>query len=316
MDLGDWLRSVGLEQYETVFRENAIDETILHDLTENHLREIGVPLGARLKLLKAIAALSARTSAPAPSADVAPTRPIDAVERRHVTVMFSDLVGSTALSARMDPEDLREVISVSHKCAAEIVRRFGGFVSQYLGDGVLVYFGYPQAHEDDAERAVRAGLELIAAVGRLNVQSLKLQARGGSPTGLVVVGDLIGEGPAQEQSVVGETPNLAARLQAMAEPDAVVISASTRRLVGDLFEYRDLGAIEVKGITAPVPAWQVLRPSAVESRFEALRGSALSRLIGRDEEIDLLLRRWARAKASDGQVVLVSGEPGLGKSGM
>ena len=183
-----------------------------------------------------------------------------------------------------------------------------------MGDGVLVYFGYPRAHEDDAERAVRAGLGVIDAVGRLDVKSVKLQARVGIATGLVVVGDLIGEGSAQEQSVVGETPNLAARLQALAEPDAVVIAAGTRRLVGDLFEYRDLGAVEVKGIAAPVPAWQVLRPSVVASRFEALRGSALTRLVGRDEEIDLLLRRWARAKAGDGQVVLVSGEPGLGKS--
>ena len=183
-----------------------------------------------------------------------------------------------------------------------------------MGDGVLVYFGYPQAHEDDAERAVRAGLGVVGAVGRLDVKSVKLQARVGIATGLVVVGDLIGEGSAQEQSVVGEIPNLAARLQALAEPDAVVIAAGTRRLIGDLFDYRDLGAVDVKGIAAPVPAWQVLRPSVVVSRFEALRGSALTRLVGREEEIDLLLRRWARAKAGDGQVVLISGEAGLGKS--
>ena len=240
-------------------------------------------------------------------------RPADA-ERRQLTVMFCDLVGSTALSARLDPEDLREVIAAYHRAVAEIVAGFDGFVAKYMGDGVLVYFGYPRAHEDDAERAVRAGLGVIDAVGRLDVKSVKLQARVGIATGLVVVGDLIGEGSAQEQSVVGETPNLAARLQALAEPDAVVIAAGTRRLVGDLFEYRDLGAVEVKGIAAPVPAWQVLRPSVVASRFEALRGSALTPLVGRDEEIDLLLRRWARAKAGDGQVVLVSGEPGLGKS--
>jgi predicted ATPase len=183
-----------------------------------------------------------------------------------------------------------------------------------MGDGVLIYFGYPQAHEDDAERAVRAGLGAIDAVGRLDVKSAKLQARVGIATGLVVVGDLIGAGSAQEQSVVGETPNLAARLQALAEPDAVVIAAGTRRLVGDLFEFRNLGAIEVKGIVEPVPAWQVLRPSAVASRFEALRGSTLTRLVDRDEEIELLLRRWESAKKGEGQVVLVSGEPGLGKS--
>src|SRR5437667_7668083 len=228
--------------------------------------------------------------------------------------MFCDLVGSTELSSRLDPEDLREVIAAYHRAVAQIVAGFDGFVAKYMGDGVLIYFGYPQAHEEDAERAVRAGLGVIDAVGRLDLKSVRLQARVGIATGLVIVGDLIGEGSAQEQSVVGETPNLAARLQALAEPDAVVIAASTRRLVGDLFDYRDLGAVAVKGIAGPVPAWQVLRPSVVASRFEALRGSTLSPLVGRDEEIDLLLRRWARAKAGDGQVVLVSGEPGIGKS--
>jgi class 3 adenylate cyclase/predicted ATPase len=228
--------------------------------------------------------------------------------------MFCDLVSSTALSARLDPEDLREVISAYHRTVADVVRSFDGFVAKYMGDGVLIYFGYPVAHEDDAERALRAGLGLIDAVGRLDVDSVELQTRVGIATGLVVVGDLIGEGSAQEQSVVGETPNLAARLQALADVNAVVIAAGTRRLVGDLFEYRDLGAVEVKGIAAPVPSWQVLRPSVVASRFEALRGSALSLLVGRDEEVDLLLRRWARAKAGDGQVVLVAGEPGIGKS--
>ncbi len=228
--------------------------------------------------------------------------------------MFGDLVGSTALSTRLDPEDLREVIGAYHRAVAETVAGFDGFVAKYMGDGVLVYFGYPRAHEDDAERAVRAALDVIAAVGSLDVQSVNLRARVGIATGLVVVGDLIGEGSAQEQSVVGETPNLAARFQALAEPDAVVIGAGTRRLVGDLFEYRDLGAVEVKGIPGPVSAWRVLRPSDVASRFEALRGSALTPLVGRDEEIDLLMRRWAHAKTGDGQVVLVSGEPGLGKS--
>jgi class 3 adenylate cyclase len=228
--------------------------------------------------------------------------------------MFCDVVGSTALAARLDPEDLREVIASYHRGVAEIVAGIDGFVAKYMGDGVLVYFGYPRAHEDDAERAVRAGLGVIDAVGRLDVTSVRLQARVGIAAGLVVVGGLIGEGSAQEQSVVGETPNLAARLQALAEPDTVVIAAGTRRLVGDLFEYRDLGAVEVKGIAAPVPAWQVLRASVVESRFEALRGAALSPLVGRDEEVDLLLRRWARAKSDNGQVVLISGEAGIGKS--
>jgi predicted ATPase/class 3 adenylate cyclase len=228
--------------------------------------------------------------------------------------MFCDLVGSTALASRLDPEDMRDVIRAYHECISETIGQYDGLVGRYMGDGALVFFGYPQAHEDDAERAVRAGLGAIDAVNRLDVKSVTLQARVGIATGLVVVGDLIGEGSAQEQSVVGETPNLAARLQTLAEPNALVIAAGTRRLVGDLFEYRSLGAVEVKGIAGPVPAWQVLRPSAVTSRFEALRGSALTPLVGRDEEIDLLLRRWARAKAGDGQVVLVSGEAGLGKS--
>jgi class 3 adenylate cyclase len=201
-------------------------------------------------LLDAIAALDSQMPA---AVTEAPAR-TDA-ERRQLTVMFSDLVGSTELSSRLDPEDLREVIAAYHGAVAEVVRSFDGFVAKYMGDGVLVYFGYPRAHEDDAERAVRAGLGLIEAVGRLDVKSVKLQARVGIATGLVVVGDLIGEGSAQEQSVVGETPNLAARLQSLAEPSAVVIAAGTRRLVGDLFEYRELGAVEVKGIAAPVPAW-------------------------------------------------------------
>jgi class 3 adenylate cyclase/predicted ATPase len=222
--------------------------------------------------------------------------------------MFCDLVGSTPLSGRLDPEDMRGIIGAYHRCVAETVEGFGGFVARYMGDGALIYFGYPQAHEDDAERATRCGLALVDRVRWLNL-SEKLHARVGMATGLVVVG-----GEVVEHDVVGETPNLAARLQALAEPDTVVIAASTRRLVGDLFEYHDVGVVEVRGIAGPVPIWQVLRPSAVASRFEALRGAALSPLVGRDEEIELLLRRWARAKAGDGQVVLISGEPGIGKS--
>ena len=227
--------------------------------------------------------------------------------------MFSDLVGSTALSARMDPEDLREVISAYQKCVAETVQRFGGFVAKYMGDGVLVYFGYPQAHEDDAERAVRAGLELVAAVGALKTHA-PLQTRVGIATGLVVVGDLIGSGASQEQAIVGETPNLAARLQGIAEPNSVVIAESTRKLVGNLFELEDLGAQDLKGIAGPVRAWAALRPASVESRFDALHASGLTELVGREEELELLLRRWSKAKSGEGQVVLLSGEPGIGKS--
>jgi class 3 adenylate cyclase len=228
-------------------------------------------------------------------------------------VMFSDLVGSTALSARMDPEDLREVISAYQKCVAETVRRFGGFVAKYLGDGVLVYFGYPQAHEDDAERAVKAGLELVAAVGSLKT-STPPQTRVGIATGLVVVGDLIGSGAAQEQAIVGETPNLAARLQGIAEPNMVIIAEGARKLLGNLFDLQDLSAQDLKGMVSPVRAWAVLRPASIESRFEALHASGLTELVGREEELELLLRRWSKAKTGEGQVVLLSGEAGIGKS--
>jgi class 3 adenylate cyclase/predicted ATPase len=319
MDVAAWLCGLGLEQYAPTFRDNDVDGEVLLELTADDLISIGVTsVGHRRKLLAAIAALGTEpptvvhSAASATSAPISP--PIIDAQRRQLTVMFCDLVGSTALAVRLDPEDLREVIAAYHRAVTGIVTGLDGFVAKYMGDGVLIYFGYPRAHEDDAERAVRAGLGAIDAVRHLDVGSAKLQARVGIATGVVVVGDLIGEGSAQEQSVVGEAPNLAARLQALAEPDAVVISAGTRRLVGDLFEYRHLGAVEVKGIAGPVPAWQVLHPSVVASRFEALRGSVLTRLVGRDEEIDLLLRRWARAKAGDGQVVLISGEPGLGKS--
>jgi class 3 adenylate cyclase len=315
MDVAAWLQDLGLERYVPAFRDNDVDAGVLLKLTTEDLISIGVTsVGHRRKLLDAIASLGMAVPAAVVTAQAPGAQAQVDVERRQLTVMFCDLVGSTALSGRLDPEDLREVITAYQRAVADVVRGFDGFVARYMGDGVLVYFGYPRAHEDDAERAARAGLRLIDAVRRLDVQSVKLQARVGIATGLVVVGDLIGEGSAQEQSVVGETPNLAARLQALAEPDTVVIAAGTRRLVGDVFEYRDLGAVEVKGIAVPVPAWQVLRPSIVASRFEALRGSALTRLVGREEEIELFLRRWARAKTGDGQVVLVSGEPGLGKS--
>ena len=245
--------------------------------------------------------------------DIAPVAPHETAERRQVTVMFSDLVGSTALSARMDPEDLREVISAYQKCVAESVQRFGGFVAKYMGDGVLVYFGYPQAHEDDAERAVRAGLELVAAVGALKSPTT-LQTRVGIATGLVVVGDLIGSGASQEQAIVGETPNLAARLQGIAQPNSVAIAESTRKLLGNLFELQELGAKDLKGVSGPVKTWATLRAASVESRFEALHASGLTELVGREEEFELLLRRWSKAKSGDGQVVLLSGEAGIGKS--
>ena len=317
MDLGGWLRSLGLERYEAAFRENEIDETVLPNLTAEDLKELGVAaLGHRRKLLDAIATLHADTNAsPAviPGPTAVDTSPQDRAERRQVTVMFSDLVGSTALSARMDPEDLREVISAYQKSVAETVQRFGGFVAKYMGDGVLIYFGYPQAHEDDADRAVRAGLEVIAAVGTLK-SPVPLQTRVGIATGMVVVGDLIGSGEAQERGIVGETPNLAARLQGIAEPNMVVIADGTRQLIGDLFELQYLGSKDLKGIAGPVRGWAALRPGSAEGRFEALHGSGLTALVGREEELELLLRRWSKAKTGEGQVVLLSGEAGIGKS--
>jgi class 3 adenylate cyclase/predicted ATPase len=309
----DWLEKLGLGQYAQRFAENEIDISVLPHLSDQDLKDIGVPLGHRRKMLVAIGELAGVARAtPEPTVRTEP-KPQDTAERRQVTVMFSDLVGSTALSARMDPEDLREVISAYQQCVAEIVRRFGGFVAKYMGDGVLVYFGYPQAHEDDAERSVRAGLELIAAVAGLKTRT-SLQTRVGIATGLVVVGDLVGSGEAQERGIVGETPNLAARLQGIAEPNTVVIAEGTRRLLGNLFDLQDLGAKDLKGIAGSTRAWAALRASSAEGRFEALHAAGLTALVGREEEAELLLRRWARAKTGEGQVVLLSGEAGIGKS--
>ncbi len=312
LEIADWLEKLGMSEYAERFSENDVDIAVLPHLTDQDLRELGISLGHRRKLLAAIAEVAGAGRA-SPQPVLVKSKPQDSAERRQVTVMFSDLVGSTALSARMDPEDLREVISAYQQCVAETVRRFGGFVAKYMGDGVLVYFGYPQAHEDDAERSVRAGLELIAAVAALKLP-VSLQTRVGIATGLVIVGDLIGSGEAQERAIVGETPNLAARLQSIAEPDMMVIAESTRKLLGNLFELADLGAKDLKGLAAPVRAFAVLRPSSVEGRFEALHTSGLIALVGREEELELLLRRWARVKNGEGQVVLLSGEAGIGKS--
>ena len=308
--IADWLEKLGMSEYAQRFAENGISLAALRHLTDQDLKDVGVLLGHRRIMLAAIQELWSPAAAQTVTAE---SKPQDTAERRQVTVMFSDLVGSTALSARMDPEDLREVISAYQKCVAETVQRSGGFVAKYMGDGVLIYFGYPQAHEDDAERAVRAGLELVAAVGGLKTHA-PLQTRVCIATGLVVVGDLIGSGEAQERGIVGETPNLAARLQGIAEPNVVVIAEGTRKLLGNLFELEDLGAKDLKGITGPVRAWAALRSSAAEGRFEAMHATGLTDLVGRDEEIELLIRRWQQAKSGKGRVVLISGEPGIGKS--
>jgi class 3 adenylate cyclase len=314
MNVAAWLQSLGLERYEPLFRDNEIDWDVLPSLTGDDLKEIGIAaVGHRRRLLDAIAVLGAvvpASSATAAAPDV--PAPVEA-ERRQLTVVFCDLVGSTALATRLDPEDLREVISAYQRAVTQIVTRFDGFVAKYMGDGVLAYFGYPRAHEDDAERAVRAGLGSIDVVGRLDIKSTKLQARVGVATGLVVVGDLVGEGSAQEQAVVGETPNLAARLQALATPATLVVADSTRQQIGELFDLKDLGPQEIAGFTGSQRAWQVLGESSAVSRFEALR-SRETPLVGRAEEVELLLRRWEQAKSGEGRVVLISGEPGIGKS--
>jgi class 3 adenylate cyclase/tetratricopeptide (TPR) repeat protein/ABC-type transport system involved in cytochrome c biogenesis ATPase subunit len=312
-DISEWLASIGLSEYAQRFADNAIDLCVLRDLTEQDLKDLGVLLGHRRKMLRAIAKLHGAAPAPTETAIEPVLR--DAAERRHLTVMICDLVGSTALAARLDPEDMNAVMDAYHAACARIMLTYDGFIGEFRGDGILAYFGYPRAHEDDAERTVRAALDIVAAVARLETRAAEpLAVRIGIATGLVLVGDLSQEGALREHAVVGDTPNLAARLQALAEPGTVVVAASTRRLLGDLFRLRDLGRHEVKGIAEPVAAWTVEGVSGSESRFEAIRMAEKTDLIGRADEIDFLLERQRLAWKGDGQIVLISGEPGIGKS--
>jgi class 3 adenylate cyclase/predicted ATPase len=318
MDLGEWLRNLGLSEYEATFRDNQIDGEVLRNLSRDDLKELGVAfVGDRRKLLSAIARLSGTSIERTALPKVSRTKPLahDAAERRQITVMFCDLVGSTARSARLDPEDMHEIVAAYHKCCASSIERNGGFVAQHTGNGMVAYFGYPLAHEHDAERAVRSALEIVEAVPKLvTAAGAPLHARVGIATGIVVVGHLMGaEGESHERRVVGDTPNLAARLQGIAEPDSVVIAEGTRRLLGDLFEFRDLGAQELKG-AGPTRVHTVLRESPRESRFEALHAGGVTALVGREEESERLLCRWAKAKSGQGQIVLLSGEAGIGKS--
>src|SRR6202171_1577188 len=314
MDVGAWLRGLGLGQYEGAFRENEIESDVLSELTESDLEKLGLPLGPRKRILKAIANLGGADK-PSGAASLARPAPEDAAERRQLTVMFCDLAGSTALSARLDPEDMRQVIRAYQDACSGVIARYDGFIAKFMGDGILAYFGFPQAHEDDAERAVRAGLEIAGVVGALETRAReKLQVRIGIATGLVVVGDLVGRGAAQEQAVVGDTPNLAARLQALAEPDSVVVAAATRRLLRDRFRLRDLGRHAVKGLAEPVEAWIAEGVSSSESRFEAAHMARLSGFVGREAEIALLQERQRRAWQGEGQIALISGEAGSGKS--
>ena len=314
-DVSEWLEKLGLGQYTSNFTNNDIDTHLLVQLTDADLKELGISsLGHRKTILGAIETLSQNESEPTTNI----TSKGEA-EHRQLTVMFCDLVGSTELSQQLDPEDLRDVNRAYQDACKAAIERYGGYVARYMGDGVLVYFGYPQAHEDDAERAIHAGLSVIVAMNELNETfseklGIELGVRVGIATGSVVVGDLIGEGASQESAVVGETPNLAARLQGIAGVNCVTIASSTYDLAGGRFEYKDLGTHEVKGIAELVQVWQVIAPSAAESRFEALHRAGVTPLIGREHEIGLLLERWQYAKEGDGQVALLSGEPGIGKS--
>jgi len=315
--IAEWLEKLGMPEYIQRFTDNDIDFTILSDLTDQDLEKIGIAsLGHRRKLLRAIANIETVHRGAHADTVVSPAAPLplNTAERRHLTVMLCDLVGSTALSARLDPEDMRAVIDAYHAACARITRTYDGFLAEFRGDGILAYFGYPHAHEDDAERTVRAGLDIIAAVAGLETRAAEpLAVRIGIATGLVVIGDLSREGALREHAVVGDTPNLAGRLQALAEPGTIVVAASTRRLLGDLFELRDLGRQELKGIAEPVAAWAVKGVLYSESRFEAVR-TRLTDLIGRDDEIRFLIERQHLAWKGEGQIVLITGEPGIGKS--
>jgi class 3 adenylate cyclase/tetratricopeptide (TPR) repeat protein len=310
MNVADWLRTLGLGQYEAAFRENSVGMDVLPNLTAGDLKDLGVnAVGDRRRLLHAIAALR-----PGGEHDGPQNAEEWLAERRQLTVMFCDIAGSTALSTRLDPEDLSVMVRLYQSIVRSTLSRFGGFIARYVGDGVLIYFGWPEAHETNAESAVRAALAVIAAVNENPIHGESLSIRIGIATGLVVVGAPIGEGDARQQTAIGETPNLAARLQGLAGANGIVIDAATRQQVGGFFKFRDLGTITLKGLPNPVPAWEVLEESAVESRFEALRADRMTPLVGRQEELELLRRRWVRAASGEGQVVLLSGEPGIGKS--
>ena len=318
----NWLKEIGLDKYIEVFAENDIDLRVLPELSEQDLKELGVSLGHRRLLQKAISGLDEHTSSPTSSESehgVASTSPSGEAERRQLTVMFCDLVGSTELSQRLDPEDLSDINRAYQDACRDAIQQYAGFIARYMGDGVLVYFGYPQAHEDDAERAVRAGLAIVQSMAGLTAgigeqHGVELAVRVGVATGSVVVGDIVGEGAAEEAAVVGETPNLAARLQGVAEPNQLMIAPATHQLLGALFEYEDSGTHELKGMEQPVQVWRVVREGDVDSRYEARRLDSGLPLVGRQEELGLLLRSWEASKDGHGQAVLIQGEAGIGKS--
>jgi class 3 adenylate cyclase len=319
-DVDNWLKGLGLSKYSGLFTENEIDFDVLAELNEQDLKDLQIPLGPRKKILKGIEVL--RDGAGAiedrfePANAAMPISRSEA-ERRQLTVMFCDLVDSTSLSTRFDPEDLREIIQAYQEACAHVIAEYGGYIAKFMGDGILVYFGYPQAHEDDGKRAIRAALKIVEVVPNVGANNSivhdRLSVRIGISTGPVVVGDIVGEGAAEEASVIGETPNIAARLQTIAQSNQIVISPLTRHIIGDVFELEDLGHKTLKGITEPVHAWRVLGARG-EGISDVDRAEPSSPLVGRQEELGLLLRTWGASKSGHGQVVLIQGEAGFGKS--
>ena len=317
-DLQGWLRQFGLQSLAGVLAENDVDLEILPDLTEQDFEKLGISLGNRRKLLKAIATLQDSSNTASKTAETMPPRsataaPSAEAERRQITVLFSDLVGSTALATALDPEDLSRLIKRYQDACAGAIARFDSYVAKFMGDGVLAYFGYPQAHEDAAERSVRAALAIVDAVRSVErADGCRLETRVGIATGLVVVGDIIGSGAAREEAIVGETPNLAARLQSLAEPNTVLVSDATCRLLGRVFDCESHGEHALKGFAKPVTVWRVLREASVASRFAARTG--LGPFAGRVQEMGLLLERWHLAQQSEGQAIVLTAEAGMGKS--
>ena len=316
LDVGAWLEELGLAQYRTLFADQAIDSDVLPEVTDDDLERLGVPLGHRKKLIKAIDDLLGREST-GQQTPVKLARQRQDAERRQLTVLICDMVDSTPLASRLDPEELRKVMGIYLDACVSAVTSVGGFIARYTGDGIVAYFGYPAALEDAAERAVRAGLEISQVVPNLApLPDVTLHVRTGIATGLVVVGDLLGEGAAREESVVGETPVLASRLQTLAPPDGVAIGGGTRRLIGGMFELEFLGMCDLKGLPGLRPVWRVLREAPSESRFDATHQADLTEVVGRESELSLLLGRWQTACEGERQMVLLAGEAGIGKSRM
>jgi class 3 adenylate cyclase len=322
-DVAQWLGTIGLEQYTDAFAENDIDFDLLSSLDHELLQAIGVKsVGHRMRLLKAALALdtdnTATTHSNAPQSNNSSQNVSSEAEHRQLTVMFCDLADSTELSVRLDSEDYRDLILTYQAICTRCVERYEGYVARFFGDGILVYFGYPRAHEDDTLRAIHAGLQILDELSELNVaessSGLNLAVRIGIATGPVLVGDIIGDGASQESAVIGETPNVAARLQALAEANQIIVSPTTKNLAAGEFNYRNMGEQSLKGIEQPVVAWCVTGERDQGSRFDASREQQIAPLVGREEERDILVRRWQRAASGAGQVVMVSGEAGIGKS--